>query len=441
MGLPFGGVLIKEKEFMLSELITELRSTTKPKEKLAILASYDSPFFRRILKATFDPFIKHHVKVQNKHIPTPGVRSIDEEDMQADFLALLNYCVGSKSNKQNRIAAVELLSQLDVKSQELIVGTLNKNWKCGASGTTVNKAYPKLIRTYEVQLANKFEDAIVKKKYIKKTRWASYKLDGVRCTFIRFEDHWEAISRQGKEFFTVDHIKPELEVLYKRTGKTFWDGELYVPGLIFEDIQSLVMSFTTGTSYELEFRAFICGYKEDFFAQLFSRMEIVTKEHTEGVENVNTQEQWLLHDDNVMEALEEAFELGHEGLMLRDPDQLYDFKRSDALLKIKESDSDKSEEVTADCLVIGYTTKSIPIVENGMIVFKELINRLIVLQEDEKECKVGSGFELDFRKAMTEDPSIIMEKVVEIKFQGYGNKGRMRFPRLFRVREDLTWGD
>jgi DNA ligase-1 len=211
--------------------------------------------------------------------------------------------------------------------------------------------------------------------------------------------------------------------------------------MIFEDIQGLVMSHTTGTSYELEFRAFIHGYKENFFAKSCEGMAIVLPEDTEGVEKVVTQEQWLVNDEEVSTVLEEAFEQGYEGIMLRDPEHLYDFKRSDALLKLKESDSDQSEEEITDCLVVGYTTESIPVIEDGKMIFKELINRLIVLQKDETECKVGSGFDLDFRYTVTENPDLIMNKVVEIKFQGYGNKGRMRFPRLFRVREDLTWGE
>lgn len=426
---------------MLNELISRLRNTTKPKEKQDILKEYESDLFYRILTAAFDPFVKHHVKIASKSIPAPGNRSIDEKEMQDAFISLLDYCEQSNSNKQNRLATEELLTQLDEGSQALVIGTLNKNWKCGISDSTVNKAYPGLIATYKVQLSNKYLESIKKKGFIRKTRWCSYKLDGVRCTFLRFSDGWKAISRQGKEFLTVDHIKDDLEVLYNTHGYTFWDGELYVPGMVFEDIQGLVMRFTKGTSTELELRTFICGDKDSFFAQSNEGMRIVSYEDTDGAEKVLTHHQWLLEDKDVPAALEEAFELGYEGIMLRDPDNLYDYKRSDALLKLKESESDKSEEQTADCLVTGYTIDPITIIEDGKVITRELINRLIVQQKDGTECVVGSGFDMAFRYKYTDDPEELVGKVIEAKFQGYGAKGRMRFPRLFRIREDISWDE
>ena len=55
--------------------------------------------------------------------------------------------------------------------------------------------------------------------------------------------------------------------------------------------------------------------------------------------------------------------------------------------------------------------------------------------------RIATGFDLDFRYYFTKHPEDIKGKVIEVKFQGYGGKGRMRFPRLFRIREDLTWGE
>jgi hypothetical protein len=59
------------------------------------------------------------------------------------------------------------------------------------------------------------------------------------------------------------------------------------------------------------------------------------------------------------------------------------------------------------------------------------------MQENGVECKVGSGFDLEFRRIYTENPKELLGKTVEVKHQQWGNNGRMRFPRLYRVREDL----
>ena len=127
--------------------------------------------------------------------------------------------------------------------------------------------------------------------------------------------------------------------------------------------------------------------------------------------------------------------------MLRDPDILYDYKRSDAILKLKESlDRGEVGETFADCTVVDYLIDDFPVIEDGQMVIKRLITKLWVRQHtyNDKICKVGSGYDLKFRYHCSKDPeNLIVGKIVEIKFQDYGSKGLMRFPRLHRVREDL----
>ncbi len=431
---------------MLNDLINDLRSTSKPSEKQAIVYNNHSEFLKFILLATLEPFKKYHVKIKPGDIPEEaGDDTLDEFETQADFKVLLDFCEQSKSNKQNRLQVIKFLKTLKAGSQELAMGILNKNWKVGLSHKTANKLYPGLVTSYEVQLANNYLKVKNKKTYKAKNRWCSYKLDGVRCTFLRFEDGWQALSRQGKEFLTVGHLKPQLEKLWEQHGIDFWDGELYITDAPFEYIQGMVMRFTKGTGYELEFRAFICGKKEDFLNQVCieGSFNIVTDDYLnkELAPKIKEQKQWMITEEEIGATLEEAFEIGHEGIMLRDPEKLYDFKRSDALLKLKESNSDKSIEELSDCLVVDIVIDSFPVIINETMIYKQLLTKLIVEQADEKICTVGSGFDLRFRYKCTDNPEDILNKVVEIKFQGYGSKGRMRFPRLHRVREDLTWGE
>ncbi len=431
---------------MLDNLINDLRSTSKPKEKQAIVHSNHSQFLKFILAATFEPFKKYHVKIKPEDIPKEeGTDTLDDFETQADFKTLVDFCEQSKSNKQNRLQVIKFLKTLKAGSQELVTGILNKNWKVGLSHKTANKLYPGLVTSYEVQLANSYLKVIKKKTYKPKSRWCSYKLDGVRCTFLRFNDGWQALSRQGKEFLTVDHLKEQLEKLWLLHGVDFWDGELFVTDAPFEYIQGTVMRFTKGTAYELEFRAFICGRMGHFLEQICEEdsFEIVTQEYLDAkiAPKIVEEAQWLITEEEIADTLETAFDLGHEGIMLRDPDKLYDFKRSDALLKLKESGTDKSQEEIADCLIVDVVIDSFPVITNETMIYKQLLTKVIVEQGDGSICSVGSGFSLDFRNEVTENPKLVLNKVAEIKFQGYGSKGKMRFPRLFRVRDDLTWGD
>ncbi len=435
---------------MLKDLINDLRSTTKPIKKQAIIEDNNSEFLKYILIATFEPFKKFHVKIKAKDIPQPGEYSIDENHIQERVRELLTYCENSNSNKKNRAVASVVLAMLDEGSQNLVVGILNKSWKSGLSHKTVAKVFPGLVNSFEVQLANSYLKVIKKKTYKPKDRLCSYKLDGVRCVFLRLHEGndyehgtWKAFSRQGKEFLTVDHLKPQLEEIWQMNGMSFWDGELYISGAEFEIIQGEVMRFTQGTSYDLEYRAFICGDAEVFLQQtdIGTSFKVVIEDHVKHplAPKIIAEKQWLITEDEIQDELEKAFELGLEGIMLRDPEKLYDYKRSDALLKLKESASDNSQEQVADCLVTDIIIGSFPVIINETIIYKQLLVKLIVEQEDGKICKVGSGFSLAFREEVTANPELVLHKVIEAKFQGYGSKGLMRFPRLFRVREDLTW--
>lgn len=434
---------------MLSNLIEDLRSTTKPKEKLKILATIkadflQAPFLQWAVKATYEPFVVYHVKLKKTDIPEAGETSIVNLKAQSDVREFINFCEHSNSSKKNKAKAISLLETFNKGSQDLIIGILHKNWKSGVSSKAFDELFPGLITKFEVQLSNKYREAVLKKKYKPIERLCSYKLDGVRGEFLRMTDidpdlDWVCYSRQGKEFLTVDHLKVELEKLYQKNGKSWWDGEVYIEGADFEDVQGLVTSFTTGTKEELDFHAFIAGTVEDFFAQKTDSIVIVTDDLVKGTDKIVEAEQWLITEDQIEEELEKAFELGYEGIMLRDPNHLYDFKRSDALLKLKDNDTDASEEEYADCLVTKISTNDLPVIVDGKITYETLLNKIYVQQEDGIICKVGSGFDLEFRKYYTENPEELVGKVIEAMFQGYGKKGRMRFPRLKRVREDIEW--
>ncbi|MBV5347161.1 hypothetical protein JZU46_02945 [bacterium] len=434
---------------MLETLIQDLRATTKPDAKIVVLQKLDSNFLRCIIQASLEPFMLFHVKLKPEDMPKASDGSIDTFEVQEEFRLLLAAFQKNNSNKQNRLQAIAFLSTLNKGSQELVFSTLNKDWKAGVSTKAIRKLFPGLVSSFEVQLSNKYLEVKEKKTYKPKSRWCSYKLDGVRCVFLRMlesnDSVWRAYSRQGKEFKTVDHLKPQLEYLWEQTGTDFWDGELYIDSAPFEYIQGRSMSFTKGTSHDLDFRAFICGDKEAFLqcVEGHASFKIVTDEYLDNIQapQIKLAEQWMITEEQIDEELEKAFDMGYEGIMLRDPEMLYEFKRSDALLKLKEGDNANSQEQTADCLVLDVIMGQVTVVIDEAMTYQTLVTKLIVEQKDGTICTVGSGFDLDFRYYYTEHPEEIKGKVTEIKFQGYGGKGRMRFPRLFRIREDLTWGE
>lgn len=428
----------------LSNLIERVKGTSRPVEKQRILQEYDSPELVELLFATYDPFTLFNVSIQPKQVPQPGTYSVNERFEEVK--ALLRFCENSKSNKQNRERAVALLEDLNKGSQDLLVGVLNKNWKAGLGAKNVLKVFPGLFKEFLVQLANTYDRKA--KKHIAVKRWLlSYKLDGLRCIALRESSdenydkgRWFLYSRKGKEFITVNHLKPELEALYSRFGWTFFDGELYKHGLSFEEIQGPVMAYTQGQVPDMEYHVFVVGNAEKFLRQEDpNHVDPIGGPPEKFAPHIHFTQIGLCEADEVEDKLEEAFEQGYEGIMLRDPDQNYDYKRSNALLKLKSSLKDEEEgEVISDCFVVDIEYNDLfPVIEDEKLHTERLLVRLVVQQEDGVLCKVGSGFSLDFRRYYTQHPYELLGCKIEAKHQGYGKNGRMRFPRLHKVKKDL----
>jgi DNA ligase-1 len=102
-----------------------------------------------------------------------------------------------------------------------------------------------------------------------------------------------------------------------------------------------------------------------------------------------------------------------EGVMLRDPESLYEGRRSDKLLKVKKFDD-------AEATVIGH--------EKGTGRCSGMLGALRVRMDNGIEFKIGSGF----NDAQRMKPPKIGSKVT-FKFMGKSNKGTPRFPIFLRV--------
>ena len=419
-------------------LFNDLRNTSKPAEKQRILTSYDSPELRELLRVTYDGFVLFNVSIKPKDIPPASDKDLGE--LFDEVEAVLRFCENSNSAKQNREMVISLLEKLNFGSQELLVGVINKNWAVGVSSKAVIKWLPDLIRQFNVQLSNTYDPT---KSSHQLSEWLlSYKLDGLRCIALRKENEWFLYSRKGKEFLTVNHLKPQLEKLYKKYSYTFFDGELYKHGLTFEEIQGPVMAFTKGQVPEMEYHLFVGGDVDKFLTSSDPNHVTVMENISYPCTHICGASVGLIGSNEIIDKVEEAFEQGYEGIMLRDPSILYDYKRSNALLKLKrsllEESSEQNETMLSDCVVTRIEYKdNFPYIEDGKLYTERLLNKIWVLQENGIEGKVGSGYTLDFRRRYTERPWELIGMKVEIEHQGWGANGRMRFARLFRTREDL----
>lgn len=161
------------------------------------------------------------------------------------------------------------------------------------------------------------------------------KLDGIRCLAIWDGTTVRLQSRRGKPLH-VPHIQKELAEACVDMEPGFLDGELYVHGETFQEITRRVkkLSATTETvrycvydCYSLAVPDRVFKHRVPLYCRFIRQKKL---KHTEYVECT------LVHKNCVLSAHLGYVAQGYEGMILRDPDSIYELDtRSNGLLKFK----------------------------------------------------------------------------------------------------------
>jgi ATP-dependent DNA ligase len=270
-------------------------------------------------------------------------------------------------------------------------------------------------------LADKFHETKTFKT--KKTWILQPKLDGLRCVM----DDTGGTSRAGKPFHTVAHLVAKLDEAALKYNVTF-DGELYNHSYKedFEKIVSLVkkQKLSSLTDEELreiadkvEFHIYDVifwdnlerPYRErlDFLEEIFVE-DFSTSTKIKLVEAIQIEG---LDFERVQQAHDKYFAEGYEGLMLRDADSPYEFKRSKGLLKYKNFDEDEFELVD---IIEGQGNWS------GAA-------KAVVVKTPHGESEAGVAGTYERNKEIWENPKKYIGGQVTVKYQGYTKDNKLRF--------------
>lgn len=162
---------------------------------------------------------------------------------------------------------------------------------------------------------------------------AQPKLDGIRCVSDRY-NQW---SRKQKVFKTNTTVQTHLEIqsliqlLVLLT--IVFDGELYIPGKTFEEIQSIVTDSDSITDETIEYHIFDIVDETLPFEERMKVLDSIDAsfKHLKKVETV------IINSEAELDAyLEKCLEAGYEGIIIRNPKGLYKKQyRSSDLLKYK----------------------------------------------------------------------------------------------------------
>ncbi len=289
---------------------------------------------------------------------------------------------------------------------------------------------------------------------------ASYKLDGIRCLFIK----GEMLSRSLKPIQNKQ-LREKLQPLadYSREHNLILDGEIYSPDITFQAITTFVMTkdFTDpktvkkngGEVYQipedLKFYCFDCVKNDNFEEEFSIRQRRIKNIYLDNSALVHQCEQAPLSTSlSVNHYFETALEEGYEGLILKDPNGRYKCGRG----TIKEGLIYKVKPfLTFDAEIIGVVqaTEVDPKAEKKInelgrsVTSKKLQDRLLIakaaafeVEYEGKILKVVLAMTDEEKEAVWANREAYKGKIIEYKGMLVGSKDVPRHPVMIRFRED-----
>lgn len=416
----------------LQSFVVRMKNTSSVTEKKKIIEETDV-FVRQALRYTYDPYKRYNVTSKNCLKNTKLVRS-NLAISPTQLFELLDRLSARVVTGKEAIIEVNTFVASFPKYAPLIYSILDKNLELRASDAIINNVIPHLIPTFDVALANNYQDKLC--RFEKDTWYASRKLDGVRCILRKEGPNIIAYSRQGKEFATLNTV---LEQLSKHGGDFVLDGEVCLlneKGV--DDFQGIMKEIKrkNHTIHNVKYIVFDHLYLYEFDGKRSTRKfserqaELDALKLSETSQNVvQTLEQVpVQNNQHLNEMINDADARGFEGIMLR-RDVAYEGKRTNNLLKCKTFHDAEYE-------VLDMDSENHRIVRDG----REIVVKMMAhvwIEHKGNRVAVGSGWSQEDRIRYHACPNDIIGKTITVKyFEETTNQDgnvSLRFPTVKHV--------
>ena len=393
---------------------------------------------KRVFVTVGDPYINFYV---NK-FKMPSASSFTPEDnaVVSNFLDFITESLSTRRVTGNaaKDAVISFFCELSERQQKWCLRILLKNLRCGVQSTTVNKIWPGSIVGFSVQLAEslstRYEDGkgiIIEDDVVYPIR-VEPKLDGLRCVAVKHGGEVTMFTRNGNVLETLPRIKSALE-------KAPWDdfvldGEAL--GADWNESASVVMSHKKGKDDSgMIFHVFDALHFSDWRDQhsnlgLKDRVDLVAELVGQvGSPVFQVPGRLVTNKEELLKAYMTDTDAGYEGIMLKDLDAPYLFKRSSNIRKMKPV-------ATYEGIIVGnYEGKRGSKREGLWGGFEVVLPNGVV-------TRVAGGFTDKLKSEINVDPESWIGRVVEMEGQpdpltgdGLTKDGKVRFPVFIRERD------
>lgn len=436
----------------MHNIIKELEADNSRLAKEAILhrelANNNTGFFNGV-RLALDNYITFGVK----KVPIHG--GPDGQGLPWDaFAALATHLYKRELTGNEARDAIELCMSAATQDEwnNWYRRILIKDLRCGVSEKTVNKvlkgSHIDPIAVFECMLAH---DGANHEKKITGVKLLEPKLDGVRCLTI-IDHEMKTVTqftRNGKLLENFSHITNALTQFIDDFGRSYViDGEIVSKS--FQDLMKQVHRKDDVQATDAKLAAFDIIPLSEFqagkstmgqrrrskllkgFKHVFDKAATVAALTGNSLIEVVEQEEVDL--DSMVGKLQmqqfnrKAIDEGYEGIMFKDPDAVYECKRSTSWLKQKPF------------IEVSLTVVD---VEEGTGKNAGKMGAIVCEGEDDGKkiiVNVGSGFSDDDRAEIWQDKEAVIGQVVEIRAdaatrsQDSEDVWSLRFPRFLRFR-------
>jgi len=420
------------------EVLEYLESNNSRLFKEAVLREHaDNNVLRRIFILAEDPWKNWGVAKYDRMAPLEIVGH--EDEYFNNFMDLLDELNDRKLTGNKARAAVEgAIAAFDALGQKWADRLLLRNLRCGVSATTVNKIWPGSVVPFAVALAESLTTVGVNGDFritdpIKYPVRVEAKLDGLRCIAVKHNGEVSMFTRSGTPLDTLPRIKAAIESI--PLDNFVLDGEAMADS--WEDSASVMMSSKTKKDdSNILYHAFDLVWFTDWQAQSTSltyaeRLAILEPViHTCGKESPFrlVKSKTCSNETELRAFYSECLDDGYEGVMLKDIEAAYKWKRSAAILKMKPV-------ATEEGVAIGWYEANKGTKREGFF------GGFNVLTPNGVITKVGGGYSDCLKKKIHDDgPDSYIGKVIEVEHQPpFTPDGKLRFPVFsrFRPAEDV----
>lgn len=320
---------------------------------------------------------------------------------------------------------------------DLIVGMLTKSITLGVTAKTVNKvAGYQYIPQFCCMLANKYyehQDAVDGPFVL------TEKFDGIRCLCVFNDGHAKFYSRQGQQIEDLVQIANQIDEVMAYTGLDIvFDGELLISnrdGMPSKEQykQTTKIVRSNGEKRGITYHIFDVVDYDGFTTRqckipYYQRRQKLSTYLTGCGPHIEVVPVLYSGCDTtaIQRYVDEQMQLGHEGVMINMLNAVYEYKRTNVLLKCKVMQD-------ADLLVIGGT--------EGTGKYANTLGALNVIYKG-NVVGVGSGLSDELRHRIWNNPTKYIGKIATVQFfeqtQDADGNVSIRFPVFKCFRDDKT---